>query len=1721
MFEFCLRWFAWGFDASLKAALIAIIAAAVLKLLRIKDSNICHRVWTGVLSGMLLLPVLSPLMPALRLPLMPSPEWLIAWSDQPVVISPDAAPILSSPAADLASPIEPQAAQPIIAPNNRSFRPTDFPPARFSSAAPIPPPNFANPELLPPETQTAAQSPTLPTVPVPAVRPPFISRRALAAVLVFLTGGIWLAIAAALTLRLALALWIAARLRRSSIAIESTALSRENTIATVRECPVIRVPLTVGLLQPHILLPPDWRNWSSEKLHAVLAHEQMHAQRADCLVALLAELNCCFYWFHPLAWCLKQQLSSLAEQACDDAAILVLGSSVLGSSASTGDRARYARHLLEVAAAVSRHKSRLAPLGVSMARRSNVETRILAILDFTRPLSQRLTWSKALALLTVMVPLIALAAALQPSTGEQSKPTKTPSENAEAINEKEAATKQADVAAPKSPLTITGSILNAQGQPVPDANIHIVPQFAWRESSKKRTPRLVTKTDNAGRFEFTPEDNEAAKPTTDRLLITAPRYGTEFLPLREVLEQGQLTISLADDKPIRGRILTLEGQPVTDAKITVNRIQSLKSGDLKPYIDIVKAGNGSNFSFDDSLYEPPHIDPITTNAEGRFEVAGIGPNRVAELKVVSRTIQHALLTVMTVESEPLKPREGRGFSDLEKNRPPVFGATFDWVAKPARIITGTVVDAKTHQPITGAGISSLSEGHAKTDENGRFELLGCAKAKSYGLLLNGDNTQYIGGSARVADTPGFEPIEVTLELTRGTTVKGRVIDQATQQPIDHARLTYFPLVPNERVVPGIGSTQANAWGAFTETYCNADGEFSIAALPGPGFIGVSAPKHAAYQPAVVDAIAFFKREGIPYGRDPQPKGFPKNSLMVAGSNGGMSSTPAGQYNFVELLNAPDQPELTLAHDIALVAAQNLAGTVLGPSGQPLTGTTVWGLANDYLHDSQTLRTSAFTVARLGPDETRTLIFRHDAQKLATQLKVTAESPRPQRVTLQPWGEISGRLLDSDGTPLVNLELQPGGELQEGEILGRLPGHVATDDQGRFHLTGLVPGLVYSLTAHRVATPPQIRIRLKPGEILDLGDIKEAHEHLSLNASLPPGEDSPTLTRSVSEGRGVGVSPAMSPPLPLGEGRGEGLKDAAVVSVTGIVLLPTNQPATNTHVAVVADPNKPRQGGDLSRNFEILAEGTTDVAGRFQLQLKGVSSTSHKYANLIARQDGSGIAWQNLNLDMPEVTAKLKLEAEEPIRGRLIDLEGQPASNISLRIRSVMKRTTAEWSQEGIGFDSETLPAAWLAPLTTDQDGRFVIHGISSAHGVALNVAGSDRFAPQDILLNTGMAEERNERDGTYRSLVRNAKPGEEIVLPLSPSQLFEGTIRYDDTQEPVPHARITIWASQQKNGGSMTSVEGQTDATGRYRIAPRPGIRFGVKAYPPNGAAYLVRETTDDIRWESGDRIKQVDLTLPAGILIHGKILTAGSKEPVAGASLQFIPQFTSQSSASQPLPKGIVTGWQGIQVSDSKGDFQIAVPNHPGHLLVNHDTGNFILHEIGSAFLNRGQPGGQRNYAHAIQKIDPANLSSHHAPRDEPKSSRLAPRDEPAEVLKSLNLTIELQPGAIASGRIVDPQGQPIASGIVVSRLHIWSHWLTWHGNNGQTGPIVDGRFELKGLQEGVEYPTHFLDPKRRLGATVLLSSHHAPRDREGEAREGEAREGEAPAEPQQTIVL
>jgi TonB family protein len=114
-------------------------------------------------------------------------------------------------------------------------------------------------------------------------------------------------------------------------------------------------PITVGWLNPVVILPESWQQWSSAKLSAILAHEDEHARRRDPLVQWLALLNRAVFWFHPLAWWLERRISSLAEEACD-AAVLDRGI----------DPFEYSEYLLQIARTVQQAGTRVNVLGMAM-----------------------------------------------------------------------------------------------------------------------------------------------------------------------------------------------------------------------------------------------------------------------------------------------------------------------------------------------------------------------------------------------------------------------------------------------------------------------------------------------------------------------------------------------------------------------------------------------------------------------------------------------------------------------------------------------------------------------------------------------------------------------------------------------------------------------------------------------------------------------------------------------------------------------------------------------------------------------------------------------------------------------------------------------------------------------------------------------------------------------------------------------------------------------------------------------------------------------------------------------------------------------------------------------------------------------------------------------------------------------------------------------------------
>jgi beta-lactamase regulating signal transducer with metallopeptidase domain len=131
------------------------------------------------------------------------------------------------------------------------------------------------------------------------------------------------------------------------------------------------VPAALGTIRPAIVVPAVADTWERERQRAVLLHEMAHVARYDCLTQMLALAACALYWFHPAMWYAARRLRVERELACDDKVI-----------ACGTDGRDYAGHLLEIAYSVG--GDRAPALAVGMARRTQLEGRMLAAIDGSR-----------------------------------------------------------------------------------------------------------------------------------------------------------------------------------------------------------------------------------------------------------------------------------------------------------------------------------------------------------------------------------------------------------------------------------------------------------------------------------------------------------------------------------------------------------------------------------------------------------------------------------------------------------------------------------------------------------------------------------------------------------------------------------------------------------------------------------------------------------------------------------------------------------------------------------------------------------------------------------------------------------------------------------------------------------------------------------------------------------------------------------------------------------------------------------------------------------------------------------------------------------------------------------------------------------------------------------------------------------------------------------------
>jgi beta-lactamase regulating signal transducer with metallopeptidase domain/protocatechuate 3,4-dioxygenase beta subunit len=251
--------------------------------------------------------------------------------------------------------------------------------------------------------------------------------------------------------------------------------------------------------------------------------------------------------------------------------------------------------------------------------------------------------------------------------------------------------------------------------------------------------------------------------------------------------------------------------------------------------------------------------------------------------------------------------------------------------------------------------------------------------------------------------------------------------------------------------------------------------------------------------------------------------------------------------------------------------------------------------------------------------------------------------------------------------------------------------------------------------------------------------------------------------------------------------------------------------------------------------------TSDADGRFRFELaKGeITGPLEQDVSVVAVAPNLGPAW-NLSHEPGALSGlELRLAADLPIRGRIVDHGGKPIAGATVQLGPLIdspERNVDFWKDLVQAYMDDLNPRhlphnfnrlfeqalSYQFPgsrlnlfpreVVTDGDGRFTISGLG-ANRVVYKIevtapgAGGDTFSVatvNDFDLPLPKATQWGSARPEYRTY------GATFEHQLRQQQIIEGTIRDAATGKPVPNVQVAAW--------SPTYVDTFTDAEGKYRL---------------------------------------------------------------------------------------------------------------------------------------------------------------------------------------------------------------------------------------------------------------------------------------------------------------
>jgi RNA polymerase sigma factor (sigma-70 family) len=597
---------------------------------------------------------------------------------------------------------------------------------------------------------------------------------------------------------------------------------------------------------------------------------------------------------------------------------------------------------------------------------------------------------------------------------------------------------------PQEANTLTGKVVGPDNKPIKGARVHL------HRSGRSDKESPSTQTADDGRFKL-----HVPNLTDGVLIARAPGLGADWVSIKPANAAGrELTLRMVSGEiAIEGRLLDLEGLPIADAQIRIADVGKPHSDNLDTFLNAWKNPERA-MAGGPLTHEMPAaavVETVTTRSDrqGRFRLTGIGNERQVSLHIQGKGIATQFVSVITRQKLPDgAPRWMKA-------------ATFQLIIPPGKVMYGTVRERGSGKPL--ADIEILGQApRVRSNDRGEFRIEGMNKSSLYFMTARG--TSHFSTVKEVKDTAALDPIKVDFEMERGLPLEGQLRERGSGKPVQGV-IEYAARADNEAVKGITGRLQQST------TSTGADGRFRLLVLPGAGYLQVQANENR------------FCRADLP--------GW-KGDLIAAVPH----PVFPHRYHAVVAITAEIEKPESLKHTIELNPGVTLKGTIVDPDGKPLTGVSAFGLtaipdpgaritprpARFGPPPPAQLPSATFTVIGLDVKTPRHLVFVHATKKLGKVIRVRGDEKEPLTVRLEPMASVTGtlhgkedmvkagyivlpsvsrRFVDYFDYPIDLLDTIPRPFNRRPDARSWLK-TTSSDDQGKFRVEGLIPGLKYEL-----------------------------------------------------------------------------------------------------------------------------------------------------------------------------------------------------------------------------------------------------------------------------------------------------------------------------------------------------------------------------------------------------------------------------------------------------------------------------------------------------------------------------------------------------------------------------------------------------------------------------------------------------------------------------------